>query len=76
MRLKSKRVDKRTMVAIQNNSDSFGSESEDEQITNLCLIARQNSGENDESKEATLEYLLTLSNKYLAPNMLKCEKFE
>jgi len=47
------------MVAIWSDSDSSVGESEDEKIANLWLMARESSGEKDESEEVRLEYLLT-----------------
>ena len=55
-RFKPKRVDKKTMVATWRDSDSSGSESKDKEIANLCVMARESSGENDECKEVTLEF--------------------
>jgi len=40
---KSKKVHKRVMVAAWSYSNSYGTESEDEEIANLCLMARQSS---------------------------------
>ena len=39
-------------------------------------MARESSEENDESKEVTLEYFLSLSKEYLTQSLLKCVKFE
>jgi len=71
-RFKSKRVDERAMIATLNDSDSSGSESEDEEIANLCLMARENSRENHESEEVTSKYLLTFSKQYLTQGLLRC----
>ena len=49
------------MVATQSDSDSLGSESEDEEIANLYLMPRESSKEDDELEEETMEYLLTFS---------------
>jgi len=49
------------MVTIQTNSDNSGSESEDDEITNLYLIMRESAGRNDESEEVTLKYSLTFT---------------
>ena len=37
---KSKKTGKRVMVVTWSDSDRFKSESEDEEMTNLCLMAR------------------------------------
>ena len=52
-KFKSNIIEKRAMVAIGNDSDSFISESEDEEIANLYLVARESSRENDESEDLT-----------------------
>ena len=76
-RFKSKRVNKRILVTTWSDSDSFGSESEDEEIANLCLMARESLGENDKSEETILEYLLIFSKEYLlkvCSNLLNLNK--
>ena len=70
-RLKSKNVGKTAMVATCNDSDSSESESENEEMANLCLMVRDNSREIDESKEITLEYLLTFTKEFLGQGILK-----
>ena len=62
---KSKKVGKRVMVATWSDGDSFGSESDDEETTKLCLMARENTKEIDESKDVALEYLLPFIAEYL-----------
>jgi len=49
------------MVATWSDSDRFESKSKDEEIANLCLMARESSGGSDKSKEVTLEHLLTFT---------------
>ena len=73
---KSKKVHKRVMVAAWSYSNSYGTESEDEEIANLCLMARQSSWENNEFVEVIMEYLLTFSKEYLAQGLLKRVKFK
>ena len=53
------------MVATWSDGDSFGSESDDEETTKLCLMARENTKEIDESKDVALEYLLPFIAEYL-----------
>ena len=48
------------------DSDSSKSKVEDEGIANLCLMARENTGQSDELEEVTLEYLLTFTKEYRA----------
>ena len=38
-------------------------------------MARDNTWENDEFEEVTLEYLLTFTREYLAKGLLKCVKY-
>ena len=64
--LKSKKIGKRAMVATQSANDRCESETEDEDIANLYLMARDNNIESEESKELILEYLLTFTKEYLA----------
>ena len=75
-KFKSKRVYERAIVAMWNENDSSWSESEDEKITNLCLMATQKLRENNESEEITLEYLLTFLKEYLPQGLLTCVKFK
>ena len=49
------------MVATHSDCEREG-----EEIANLYLMARDNTEESDESKEVTLEYLLTFTKDYLA----------
>ena len=67
---KSNKIGKRAtvlpMVATWSKSHRCESESEDEEMANLCLMPRDYNGESDEYKEVILEYLLTFTNKYLA----------
>ena len=58
------------MVAIWSSSDNSRSESEDEEIANVCFMAKESLRENDESKEITLKYVLTLAKKYFAQGLL------
>ena len=59
-------VGKRVLVAGRTNSYSSKSESEDEEVANLCLMSRENIQESNQYEEVTLAYLLTLIKEYLA----------
>ena len=43
---------------------------------NICLMAKDNKGESDESVEVTMECLLTFTKEYLAHGLLKYFQYE
>ena len=65
------------MIAAWNDNES--SQSEEEKRENLCLMAKgdleaEEDGEN--SKEVTLEHVLTVTKEYLAQSLLNCVRYE
>jgi len=50
------------MAAIWSDSGSSESKSQNEEIVDLCRMARENARESDECEEVALEYLCTFTN--------------
>ena len=54
------------MVTTRSDSNSSKSESEDEEVANLWLTARDSTRESDEFEEVILEYILSFTKEYHA----------